>query len=443
MPSKGKRLVVCLDGTWVNSDQGYNRPTIHDPNYTLQVPSNVTRLYRGLRKKGLDGMSQVVYYHPGVGSTGSVADEIAGGVFGSGVSEGLITEIGLLTSRGMEYLYPIFKDTENFRNPDYKDKFPTIPFPNKPLDQREYKLRLEDEGLTRLYDPDGYRIKHAFQALALDEVRTSFAPAVWERPRGVHTDLRQVWFCGAHSNVGGGLPDQELANVSMAWMMDQLADLGVAFEENTIDRIFQESVCYYYDQDQDGRQTNDSPKHNRMKQWALKSIYEEHKPVRPWGLGEIVQPEIGFYKLAGKTTRTPGMYHRIDPNTALPTRQFLENTHERIHRSVRIRLALEGLNYDDVGLYKCRALLRKGPWLLEKVRVRSRREIRDRDAYGDEEDVIQQKEESRWGWVYDGPVEETPPQVILLEEVLGPYEKKLLSLNKGMFEMLFLGFWES
>lgn len=44
----------------------------------------------------------------------------------------------------MEYLYPIFKDTENFRNRDYKDKFPTIPFPNKPLDQREYKLRLED-----------------------------------------------------------------------------------------------------------------------------------------------------------------------------------------------------------------------------------------------------------------------------------------------------------
>jgi hypothetical protein len=228
----------------------------------------------------------------------------------------------------------------------------------------------------------------------------------------------------------------------MAWMMDQLADLGVAFEENTIDRIFQESVCYYYDQDQDGRQTNDSPKHSRWKKWALESVYEEHKPVRPWGLGEIVQPDTGFYKLAGKATRTPGMYRRIDPDTALPTREFLENTHERIHRSVRIRLALEGLNYDDVGLYKCRALLRKGPWLLEKVQVRSRREIRDRDAYGDEEDVIQQREESRWGWVYDGPAEETPPQVIMLEEVLGPYEKKLLSLNKGMFELSLLRCWQ-
>lgn len=228
----------------------------------------------------------------------------------------------------------------------------------------------------------------------------------------------------------------------MAWMMDQLADLGVSFEEDTIDRIFRESVQYYYDQDQDGMGAKDSPKHDRWKQWAADSIYEEHRPVRPWGLGEIIQPDIGFYKLAGKTTRTPGMYRRIDPETALPTDEFLENTNERIHRSVRIRLALEGLNYDDVGLYKCRALLRKGPWLLEKVRVRSRREIRDLDSYGDEEDIVQQNEESRWGWVYDGPAKETPPKVIMLEEVLGSYEKKLLSMNKGMSMLLPLGFWE-
>lgn len=224
----------------------------------------------------------------------------------------------------------------------------------------------------------------------------------------------------------------------MAWMMDQLADLGVAFEDDTIERIFQESVCYYYDQDQDGRQTNDSPNPKRWKQWAVDSIYEEHKPVRPWGLGEMIQPDIGFYKLAGKTTRTPGLYHRIDPDTALPSNEFLQNTNERIHRSVRIRLALEGLSYDDVGLYKCRALLRKGPWVLEKVRVRSRREIRERDAYGDEEDIVQQNEDLRWGWVYDGRAEEVPPRVVMLEEELGPYEKKLLGMNKGTFAILVL-----
>ncbi|EPS30299.1 hypothetical protein PDE_05250 [Penicillium oxalicum 114-2] len=513
MTCPGKRLLVCLDGTWVNSDEGYNRPTSSDHNYSLQVPSNVTRLYRALRKTGLDGMSQIVYYHAGVGTSGSFLDELAGGIFGAGVDEnireaysfiatnyepgdeifligfsrgaftarsvaGLIAQIGLLNSRGMEYLYPIFKDAENIRNPDYKDKFPTVPFANKPHSRQEYKLRLEDEGLTRLYDPDGYAIKvrcvavfdtvgslgipdtnlstklriprstreckwydtslsntveHAFQALALDEVRTSFAPAIWERPRGVYTDLRQVWFCGAHSNVGGGLPDQELANVTMAWMMDQLADLGVAFEENTIDKIFEESVIYYYNQVSHGQRKESSSNSKRWEQWAEESIYEEHKPVRPWGLGEMVQPATGIYKLAGKTTRTPGMYHRIDPETSYPTREFLESTNERIHRSVRIRLGLEGLSYDDVGLYKCRALLKKGPWLLEKVRLRSRREVygHDRGGYDDEVRTEQSSQDYRWAWVYDGPPEEAPPRDLMLEETLGPYEKRLLSLNKG------------
>jgi hypothetical protein len=62
-------------------------------------------------------------------------------------------------------------------------------------------------------------IKHAFQALALDEHRTPFSPAVWER---VHMekatiDLRQVWFPGSHANCGGGYADQEIANISLAW----------------------------------------------------------------------------------------------------------------------------------------------------------------------------------------------------------------------------------
>lgn len=72
----------------------------------------------------------------------------------------------------------------------------------------------------RFYDtnisPD---IRYAFQALALDEHRAPFSPAVWERTvmdRDA-TDLRQVWFPGAHSNVGGGYEDQEVANISLAW----------------------------------------------------------------------------------------------------------------------------------------------------------------------------------------------------------------------------------
>jgi hypothetical protein len=58
---------------------------------------------------------------------------------------GMIKDIGLLTRDGMSEFYPIFKDQENFRNNDYHDIFPTIPFPNKPRGQdaaHEYKRRL-------------------------------------------------------------------------------------------------------------------------------------------------------------------------------------------------------------------------------------------------------------------------------------------------------------
>lgn len=66
-------------------------------------------------------------------------------------------------------------------------------------------------------------IRHAFQALALDERRSPFKAAVWEREDSHQTtvDLRQVWFPGAHSNVGGGYDDQEIANITLAWYVFQ------------------------------------------------------------------------------------------------------------------------------------------------------------------------------------------------------------------------------
>lgn len=62
------------------------------------------------------------------------------------------------------------------------------------------------------------QIEHAFQALALDETRSSFQPAVWERLEcnRSSTDLRQVWFAGSHNNIGGGELDQAMADITLA-----------------------------------------------------------------------------------------------------------------------------------------------------------------------------------------------------------------------------------
>ena len=38
--------------------------------------------------------------------------------------------------------------------------------------------------------------------------------------------LTQVWFAGVHSNVGGGYPDDSLAQVSLRWMADEAGQKG-------------------------------------------------------------------------------------------------------------------------------------------------------------------------------------------------------------------------
>ncbi len=59
------------------------------------------------------------------------------------------------------------------------------------------------------------------------------------------------------------------------------------------------------------------------------------------------------------------MYRKADPNTGKQTDAFLEDTNERIHSSVRIRLALEGLGLDDAAKWEAPAL--KGRWRLKKT----------------------------------------------------------------------------
>jgi uncharacterized protein (DUF2235 family) len=87
-------------------------------------------------------------------------------------------------------------------------------------------------------------IKRARHALALDDERATFHPVLWNEnatntarsgaSRETHTDdekLLQVWFAGVHSNVGGGYPDDSLANVSLAWMMAEAKLADLAFKD--------------------------------------------------------------------------------------------------------------------------------------------------------------------------------------------------------------------
>lgn len=65
------------------------------------------------------------------------------------------------------------------------------------------------------------------QALSIDERRHDFQPEIWSES-GSCKDLKQRWFSGVHSNVGGGLIDDSLANCALRWMCDEAVASGLA-----------------------------------------------------------------------------------------------------------------------------------------------------------------------------------------------------------------------
>jgi uncharacterized protein (DUF2235 family) len=75
-------------------------------------------------------------------------------------------------------------------------------------------------------------IAHAYHALSIDDERREFFPVLFnKRPRNTKT-IKEVWFSGMHSDVGGGYKQKmsdphakELSNTALNWMADQIEPL--------------------------------------------------------------------------------------------------------------------------------------------------------------------------------------------------------------------------
>lgn len=72
-------------------------------------------------------------------------------------------------------------------------------------------------------------VAHARQALAIDERRYDFRPEIWQGC-AEHQSLEQLWFPGAHGNVGGSYVKDGLANTALHWIADCAEALGLALD---------------------------------------------------------------------------------------------------------------------------------------------------------------------------------------------------------------------
>ncbi len=81
----------------------------------------------------------------------------------------------------------------------------------------------------------GRSIRHGYHALALNETREAFAPVLWDCPPDRDGTVEQVWFRGAHGDIGGQIGDlaaaRPLANIPLVWMLERAEALGLVLPE--------------------------------------------------------------------------------------------------------------------------------------------------------------------------------------------------------------------
>lgn len=105
-------------------------------------------------------------------------------------------------------------------------------------------------------DPSVVRACHG---LSLDDERTTFHPVLWnERNEAPQTNslkftkderISQIWFAGVHANVGGGYPDDSLAQIPLYWIIQEAKACGLTFKPSNPDAIAEIKEA----QDKDGR----------------------------------------------------------------------------------------------------------------------------------------------------------------------------------------------
>ena len=267
-----KNIVICCDGTGNSFEKPDN-------------DSNVVKLYGTLDFSSPD---QVGYYHPGVGTMG---DPVARNKLSKAwsVVKGLAFGGGLLNNVGDAYRFLM----NNYEDDDrvFLFGFSRGAYTVRALAGVMHMFGVLHQGneglipyLMRMYakkSRDGQRMKNTFNAatafkarisracslhfvgvwdtvssygwiynpvrlpytgqnpdvrygrhaISIDERRCFFQKNVWGAPVN-NQSIKQVWFAGVHSDVGGSYSEREsgLSKIALEWMMTEAVRCGLKFD---------------------------------------------------------------------------------------------------------------------------------------------------------------------------------------------------------------------
>jgi uncharacterized protein (DUF2235 family) len=265
-----KRLVLCCDGTW-------NSPV--NP-----AVSNIEKIARAVNTDGpVDGVQQMVFYIGGVGAHGYLVDRVFGGAWGYGFTTnvidgyrvlamnydpgdeifvfgfsrgaytarsvaGMIASVGLLKADALvhdqlaaaEAAYRDYGTAGKARREQFKADhcYPTTPLRFLGVFDTVGALGVPAPFLKKAKFHDvslSASVQCARQALSIDDRRIKFEPCLWAvAPDDPLGRVKQVWFPGSHSEVGGGTTHRGLSDIALRWMVREATGAGLVVHPERI-----------------------------------------------------------------------------------------------------------------------------------------------------------------------------------------------------------------
>src|SRR3984893_3202590 len=84
-------------------------------------------------------------------------------------------------------------------------------------------------GTKATHNPDLKFVRHA---VSIDERRAFFRQNLFGEPHDAQQDIKEIWFAGVHSDVGGSYPESEsqLSKIALQWMVCEAEPAGLLID---------------------------------------------------------------------------------------------------------------------------------------------------------------------------------------------------------------------
>ncbi len=90
-------------------------------------------------------------------------------------------------------------------------------------------------------------VEHAYQAIAIDDERKPFHPILWDTVITDYQTIRQVWFAGMHTDVGGGYQEEGLSDIPLVWLTHMAVLNGLRIYPNHKVEIAEDENGFMHD----------------------------------------------------------------------------------------------------------------------------------------------------------------------------------------------------